>query len=61
MKVFVKADADFKDSETYQTDKTDFLRQVWANKGDAVYDELVKAINAKRIQKYRNQEISFWR
>ena len=48
VKIFVKADADFKDSETYQTDKTDFLRQVWANKGDIVYDELIKAINAKK-------------
>ncbi|PUB28130.1 alpha-N-acetylglucosaminidase [Elizabethkingia sp. YR214] len=58
VKIFVKADTDFKDSETYQTDKTDFLRQVWANKGDVVYDELVKAINAKKaseIQKSGSQ------
>lgn len=53
VKVFVKADADFKNSETYQTDKTDFLRQVWANKGDLVYDELVKAINAKKTEEIR--------
>lgn len=53
VKVFVKADADFKNSETYQTDKTDFLRQVWANKGDLVYDELVKAINAKKSEEIR--------
>ncbi|CDN73707.1 alpha-N-acetylglucosaminidase [Elizabethkingia anophelis] len=58
VKVFVKADTDFKDSETYQTDKTDFLRQVWANKGDVVYDELIKAIHEKKtteIQKSGHQ------
>ncbi|XJR86661.1 alpha-N-acetylglucosaminidase TIM-barrel domain-containing protein [Elizabethkingia anophelis] len=58
VKVFVKADTDFKDSETYQTDKTDFLRQVWANKGDVVYDELIKAIHEKKtteIQKSGNE------
>ena len=59
VKVFVKADADFKNSETYQTDKTDFLRQVWANKGDLVYDELVKAINAKKTEEIRKSGNQF--
>ncbi|WP_407506233.1 alpha-N-acetylglucosaminidase [Elizabethkingia miricola] len=59
VKVFVKADADFKNSETYQTDKTDFLRQVWANKGDLVYDELVKAINAKKTKEIRKSGNQF--
>jgi alpha-N-acetylglucosaminidase len=45
--LFVKANDQFKNSETYQTDKTDFLRQVLADKGDKVYENLVKAIQAK--------------
>ncbi|WP_316808946.1 alpha-N-acetylglucosaminidase [Pedobacter agri] len=45
--LFIKADKQFKNSETYQTDKTDFLRQVMADKGDRAYDELVKAIQEK--------------
>jgi len=45
--LFAKADKQFKNSETYRTDKTDFLRQVMADKGDTAYDELVKAIQTK--------------
>jgi len=45
--LFIKAETQFKNSETYQTDKTDFLRQVMADKGDQAYDELINAIQAK--------------
>lgn len=41
---FASASADFKDSETYQTDLTDFVRQVQANKGDVVYKAMIGAI-----------------
>ncbi len=47
VKLFLKADDDFKNSETYNADKIDFLRQVWANKGDKAYENLVKAIESK--------------
>ena len=47
VKLFVKADDEFKNSETYQADKIDFLRQVWADKGDAAYDYLVSSINSQ--------------
>uniref|UniRef100_UPI003892235F alpha-N-acetylglucosaminidase C-terminal domain-containing protein n=1 Tax=Elizabethkingia anophelis TaxID=1117645 RepID=UPI003892235F len=50
---------DFKDSETYQTDKTDFLRQVWANKGNVVYDELIKAIHEKKTTKIQKSGHQF--
>ncbi len=47
VKVFLKADSDFKNSETYQADKIEFLRQVWADKGDAAYDSLIRSINSQ--------------
>lgn len=48
--VFVNADKEFRNSETYQADKTDFLRQVLADKGDLLYKELVEAIESKNKQ-----------
>lgn len=60
VKLFVKADEEFKNVETYQTDKIDFLRQVWADKGDDAYARMVAAINyqdKERIQKAGNNFI----
>ncbi|MBB6236436.1 alpha-N-acetylglucosaminidase [Pedobacter sp. AK013] len=45
--LFASAAADFKESETYQTDLTDFVRQVQANKGDVVYKAIIEAIKNK--------------
>lgn len=59
--VFVSAEKDFKDSETYQADRTDFLRQVLADKGDLAYKELIEAIESKskqRIESKGNQFLS---
>ena len=47
VKLFVQADDKFKNIETYQTDKIDFLRQVWADKGDQAYANLVAAIKSQ--------------
>ncbi|WP_291122705.1 alpha-N-acetylglucosaminidase [Empedobacter sp. UBA7620] len=60
VKLFVKADEEFKNVETYQTDKIDFLRQVWADKGDDANARMVAAINyqdKERIQKAGNNFI----
>ncbi len=54
VRAFVQADDEFKNVETYQTDKIDFLRQVWADKGDDAYARLVSAVNyqdKERIKK----------
>ena len=59
VKVFVAADDEFKNSETYQADKTDLLRQVWANKGDQAYDNLVKAIGMKDPDKIDKTGMEF--
>jgi len=45
--LFASAAADFKESETYQTDLTDFVRQVQANKGDGIYQAIIEAIKNK--------------
>ena len=47
VELFVSASNEFKQSETYQVDKIDFVRQVLANKGDAVYQTMIAAINNK--------------
>lgn len=47
VRVFASVQNEFKNSETYQNDLVDFLRQVWADKGDAAYADLVQAIESK--------------
>lgn len=46
--IFLKAESEFENSETYQADKTDFLRQVLSDKGDAAYNTLIRAIKLKQ-------------
>ncbi|AQX04825.1 alpha-N-acetylglucosaminidase [Elizabethkingia meningoseptica] len=59
VKLFVAADNEFKNSETYQADKIDVLRQVWANKGNQAYDKLVKAIGMKDPKKIEKAGAEF--
>lgn len=47
VQMLAEAEDSFQDSQTYQTDLTDFVRQVLADKGDKAYDRMVAAIKAK--------------
>lgn len=59
VKIFVQADDEFKDVETYQTDKIDFLRQVWSDKGDDAYARLVSTINYQDKERIKNAGNAF--
>ena len=59
VKLFVAAGADYKDVETYQTDKIDFVRQVLANKGDVVYQKMIAAIDAKDAAVFEKESDMF--
>ena len=59
VKIFVQADDEFKDIETYQTDKIDFLRQVWSDKGDDAYARLVSTINYQDKERIKNAGNAF--
>lgn len=59
VKIFVSASDEFKGSETYLTDKIDFVRQVLANKGDVVYQEMIDAIKAKDANKLKASSSQF--
>ncbi|HJY11682.1 MAG TPA: alpha-N-acetylglucosaminidase C-terminal domain-containing protein [Flavobacterium sp.] len=49
VKLFVSASKEFEQSETYQVDKIDLVRQVNANKGDVVYQNMIDALNKKDV------------
>ncbi|PWN72071.1 alpha-N-acetylglucosaminidase [Chryseobacterium phosphatilyticum] len=53
VKLFLEAEDEFVNSETYSTDKIDFLRQVLANKGEEVYNNLVASIKEKKTEKIK--------
>lgn len=59
VKLFVSASNDFKDIETYQVDKIDFVRQLQANIGDEVYLEMTDAIKAKDAAKFKSSSTKF--
>ncbi len=57
VKTFIRAEDTLGNHPTYLADKVDFLRQVWADKGDQAYQQLVWAINSQdqqRIEKAGN-------
>jgi len=39
--------------ETYRTDKIDFMRQVNANEGQRIYEQMISAIKIKDLRKFR--------
>ncbi|WP_316803321.1 alpha-N-acetylglucosaminidase [Pedobacter nototheniae] len=59
VRIFNSESAAFKNSETYQTDRIDFVRQVLANKGDLVYAEMIEAINAKNAEAFKTASSKF--
>jgi alpha-N-acetylglucosaminidase len=59
VKAFASAAAQFKGSETYQTDLIDFVRQVQANKGDLVYKDMMDAIQARDPKKFKASSLQF--
>jgi alpha-N-acetylglucosaminidase len=59
VKTFVAVAGKFKNNETYQTDKTDFLRQLNANKGDVYYREMMDAIKGNDEPAYQKTAAEF--
>lgn len=47
---YLSVSKDFKNNETYEVDKIDFVRQVLANKGDVTYNAMMAAIKQKDKQ-----------
>ncbi|SDE44218.1 alpha-N-acetylglucosaminidase [Mucilaginibacter pineti] len=46
VKLFVSVSPGFENSETYKTDRVDFLRQLMANRADTVYATMIKALKS---------------
>jgi alpha-N-acetylglucosaminidase len=59
VKIFASAAAEFKEIETYRTDRIDFVRQVLANKGDVVYQKMINAIKAKDQEAFKSSSAKF--
>ncbi|MGN5953056.1 alpha-N-acetylglucosaminidase [Sphingobacterium lactis] len=57
--VFISASKDFKGSETFETDKVDFLRQVMSDKADLAYSNMVKAIEGKDQETIKSSSSRF--
>lgn len=47
VRLFVEAGDEIKHTETYLADRTDFVRQLMANRADVVYSQMVKAVQQK--------------
>jgi len=45
--------------ETYRTDKVDFMRQVNANEGQRIYQQMISAIKTKDLQRFRSSYARF--
>ncbi len=59
VKRFVSANDVFKTSETFQTDKIDFVRQVLANKGDDLYLQIIESVKNKNETAFKKQSQLF--
>ncbi|SDD07885.1 alpha-N-acetylglucosaminidase [Pedobacter soli] len=56
---FAKAAPAFKNADTYQIDLINMLRQVLANDGEQVFQEMVKAYNEKNTQEFNRFSTQF--
>lgn len=59
VELFVLVDDKMKNCSTYQIDKIDFLRQVLANKGEAVYEKMLKAFQNKDKKSFEKESDLF--
>lgn len=59
VKLFVSAENEIPSSETYKTDKIDFLRQVNANKADEIYLKMSAAIKRKDVKEFQTAYADF--
>ncbi|AOW11179.1 alpha-N-acetylglucosaminidase [Flavobacterium gilvum] len=59
VKLFVDASDEMNNSATYQIDKIDFVRQVLANTGEKVYQDMVTAFEQKNINQFSKQSNLF--
>ncbi|TDO94912.1 alpha-N-acetylglucosaminidase [Flavobacterium sp. 245] len=61
VRLFVSVSKEFEESETYQVDKIDLVRQVNADKGEMVYQTMIDAINKKDIILFEKSSKQFQR
>ncbi|TDE45549.1 alpha-N-acetylglucosaminidase [Flavobacterium rhamnosiphilum] len=59
VKLFVSASKEFEQSETYQVDRIDLVRQLQANNGDVVYQKMIDAFNAKEVNTFTSASNQF--
>jgi alpha-N-acetylglucosaminidase len=59
VKLFVAASKEMNSSATYQIDKIDFVRQVLSNQGEAVYKEMIAALEQKNIDAFSKKSALF--
>lgn len=53
VKLFLSLEERYTDGETYQTDKTDLIRQVLSNRGKVLYEQMNEAIKTKDPESFR--------
>lgn len=59
VKLFIAASDEMNDSNTYQIDKVDFVRQVLSNMGENVYKDMITAFEQKNIEQFSKQSALF--
>jgi alpha-N-acetylglucosaminidase len=59
VRLFVEASKEMGNSTTYQIDKIDFTRQVLSNQGEAVYKEMIAALEQKNIDVFAKKSAKF--
>jgi alpha-N-acetylglucosaminidase len=59
VRLFVSASGEMKGSETYAIDKIDFVRQVLANEGEAVYQSMVEAFHRSDLAQFEKTSSLF--
>jgi alpha-N-acetylglucosaminidase len=59
VQLFVTASKEMNTSTTYQIDKIDFVRQVLSNQGEAVYKNMVSALEQKNVDAFAKTSALF--
>jgi alpha-N-acetylglucosaminidase len=59
VRIFVSASGEMQQSETYNADKIDFVRQFMANRADTVYSIMMEAISRKDIDAFKKASGEF--
>lgn len=59
VRLFVAAEEQYKDSETYQIDQTDLLRQLISNRGMLLYEEMMTQLKEKNMDEFKRLSDDF--